>query len=86
VDHFDGQASLIQLYQPMTCEDFIQWTLKPTITRAICSVLNQSCLVNPISTFFYKRKKSLSYDVSHGHISRWFCFRSNCSGFHFFES
>ena len=24
VDHFDGQASLIQLYQPMTCEEFIQ--------------------------------------------------------------
>lgn len=23
VDHFDGQASLIQLYQPMTCEEFI---------------------------------------------------------------
>lgn len=24
VDHFDGRASLIQLYQPLSCEEFVQ--------------------------------------------------------------
>lgn len=24
VDHFDGRASLIQFYQPLNCEEFVQ--------------------------------------------------------------